>query len=749
VPQRLQYLLTAAFVTAACVWHDAARAQDLELGARIDSISSSTDTASLRRIADPAVRIEGDDAAATIARGFAAMRLFTITGDEERAKTARVAFEVARDIEPGEALVWYGLGLTWASGPELAAEPPRFVAVHAFAEALGSDPRSRAIRALERSLELDPDLVPAAVALVAVAIRKRDHDALRLARNTLAAAHEQGRFRLDALDALARAERALGNEQPAVDAARRAAVMSGGEPSAMYELALALFAAGEDGAGARAWFDAVDTIDPDLADRVHEDLRAIADDWEEDRWSRLDRDGRRDWLRDFWDTRAALAGEPVADRIGEHYRRLDVARARYWNRRRWGAPPSNALLLERPDLPFDDRGIIYVRHGEPFDIIRSGDAGTVAGPGLPNESWVYRTPEGNFRVLHFFNYGSAERAPGVAGNPGASAADGGFGDAYNEFVLVHILPCGGWAGDRARYDRRLSLMRCNEFDRRSISAEVRRDAWTALRTDSDAPDYARELDFVFDLFTFRGERDRTDVVAGIVLPADAIEPAPAWQGVAWDLDASLIVADTFFDRVARVDTTLRLQRPAAPPPGQLLRLSLTLPVTPGESQAQRLVIADNADPLHGRLAGRELDIPDYSGRDLMMSDIVMAEPGPGGTFRRGDITLSLVPTREFPGGAFQVFYEIYNLADDTGYTTEIVVEKAGRGVGGFLRGLFGGGPEVRLRFDGTASHRDALSRELRRVDTSLGTGDYRIRVRVTDHSSGRSVEREREFTVVR
>lgn len=720
-----------------------AQLQDGDLAARIDSIRASTDTASLRGIVDGAAI--GDVAEPTdVERGFAAFRLFAITGDDAHAKLARATFEHARDADPGDAWAWYGVGLTWARGPETTGDDPGVVLFEAFATALGRDPASRAVRSLRRSLEIDPDLVPAATELVSVAIPAHDGDALRIARLTLARAQAQGRFSLPALTALARAESALGNGVAAAEAARRAAVMSGGDPLYLYDLAIALFAGGQDEEGGQKWRDAVAGLTPEIAERIHEDVRPVASDWENERWDRLDNEGRRKWLEDFWTTRAALAGVSVDERIADHYRRLAVARERYFNRRRWGAPPTNALMLKRPDLPFDDRGLIYIRHGPPFDVIRSASAA-----GVDNESWVYRTLDGGFRVLHFFKYGSPSGAVGRVGNPDAMPASGGFGDAYNEFILVHTLPCGGWTDDRVRYDRRLHLMRCNQFDQLSISAEIRRDAWAALRSDTDSPDFDFDLDFVFDLFTFRGVQGMTDVVAGVLLPAGAVPPAPAFGGVAWDLDVSLIVADTFFDRVARVDSTLRLLKPQVPPDGSLLRLTLGVPVAPGTAQAQRIVVSRSDDRSHGRMAGRTFDVPDYSGRQLMISDIVLAEPDSGGSFHRGDVALSLVPTREFPGGAFQAYYEIYNLTPDATYTTEIVVEKAGGGVGGFVRSLFGGGPEVRLRFDGTASPLDALSRELRRVDTSLGAGDYRIHVQVTDHSTGLSAEREREFTVVR
>jgi hypothetical protein len=172
----------------------------------------------------------------------------------------------------------------------------------------------------------------------------------------------------------------------------------------------------------------------------------------------------------------------------------------------------------------------------------------------------------------------------------------------------------------------------------------------------------------------------------------------------------------------------------------------TVAAAPGIAQAQRVLLRENADALHGRIAGRAIDVPDYSGTRLMLSDVVLASPDVGGTFRRGNVSLSLVPAGEFPRGAFQVFYEIYNLAPEARYQTEVIVERKGGGIGGALRRLFGSGPIVRLRFQNMATNEGTVP-ELRRVETSLGRGQYRLRVRIMDRATGQTAERVRDFIV--
>jgi hypothetical protein len=687
-----------------------------------DSLNQVTDASALRRRADATGRAGAEE---LVARGLVGLRLYVLTADAEAAKRARRAFEEAGRTEPRNAWAWYGLGLSWAEGPEAGAPVPAVVVLEAFEDALRLDPRSRALRAFQRALEVDSTFTPAAVALVPLALEKRSTDALRLARTTLALAEREGRFETDALLALAQAQAALGEPDAAVDAARRAANGAvAGDAWTRHALARALFSAGDDEEGARAWFEAVDALTPALADACFEELRPIAEDWEQERWAGADLEARQAWLRRFWEERAALGGVSVAQRLGNHYRRLERATQDYARRRKWGARPINALLLERPDLPFDDRGIIYVRHGPPVDVIRT--PGDRREPGASNfsESWIYRSPEGGFTVLHFIEYDS-------------------------EYVLAWNLPCGEWAQDRALYDRRLALMRCNEFDQRAISAEVRRDARTALRTDSDRPEFARDLPFAFDTYTFRGNAGVTDVTAALLVRAREIAAEPAFDGVAYGIDVSLILADTLFGRINRADTSLTVRSPRLLRDDEWLRAQLTLASAPATAAAQRVLVRERAVPAHGQLLGRTLDVPDYSGEALQLSDIVLAEPDSGGAFRRGEVALALVPTREFPGGAFRAFYEVYNLSPDAAAITELVVERRRDGLGRAVRRLFGSGPVVRLRFQSPGPATGGVLQEVRRIDTALGPGAYRIRVRITDALTGQTAEQQREFTVVR
>src|SRR5262245_40612282 len=163
-------------------------------------------------------------------------------------------------------------------------------------------------------------------------------------------------------------------------------------------------------------------------------------------------EARRKLLAGFWDVRAALGGVTVQDRIAEHFQRLAYVEQNYRRRSTMGAPPPNAFLwlLAKDRSSYDDRGVIYLRHGAPTQYIRG-----VSGYDHPNnESWYYRLPDGRGRMFHFIQIQS-------------------------DYVLPYRMPCGDleFIRDRATYDAKLGSLgatgRCSQFAMESYSADMR------------------------------------------------------------------------------------------------------------------------------------------------------------------------------------------------------------------------------------------------------------------------------------
>lgn len=125
----------------------------------------------------------------------------------------------------------------------------------------------------------------------------------------------------------------------------------------------------------------LDGLDPYFHGALYDDSASVAEYRHdlEPLWSQAEAEGfarqkgaaRVEWLREFWRSREQALRRP-GERVAEHYRRLAYAREHYprpeglrtyqwWEKVRTGS------------WDFDDRGLIYVRHGPPLDVRTSWD----------------------------------------------------------------------------------------------------------------------------------------------------------------------------------------------------------------------------------------------------------------------------------------------------------------------------------------------------------------------------------------
>jgi hypothetical protein len=251
--------------------------------------------------------------------------------------------------------------------------------------------------------------------------------------------------------------------------------------------------------------------------------------------------------------------------------------------------------------------------------------------------------------------------------------------------------------------------------------------------------------FHYDLYTFRGDHGgTTDVVAAFAVPAGNLQREDHAGRTRYRFDVTLVLSDTVLGSLSRTDDSVfvALARPLA---GEhLLHTHIQVGAAPSESTVQRVILSDATTPGMGQLYSTPYVIPDYSGSGLMLSDVAFALPGAQGGWTRGDVSLALLPTSQFPQGSFEIYYEIYNLPGATRYATEVAVER--------VADPRGQPPEARLpvqaRFTGEAATlADGSVRELRRVDATLPRGSYRLTVTVTDLERGASATRSRIFQV--
>lgn len=259
-------------------------------------------------------------------------------------------------------------------------------------------------------------------------------------------------------------------------------------------------------------------------------------------------------------------------------------------------------------------------------------------------------------------------------------------------------------------------------------------------TTASTPPGARPLPFFYDLYTFRGREGGTAVVAAFAVSAGKLEREAVEGAVRYRFDVTLVLADTARRTVFRTDDSVFVRVPRPLAGAHLLYTHIEVLAPPSATTQQRVIMTDATTPGIGQLYKGHFPIPDYSGSGLLLSDLALGQPGARAGWRRGDVTLALLPTGEFPGTSFELFYEVYNLPPGNPYTTEITIEPTDDA----RAPAPGDGTGVRLHFTGVSTARpDGVLQELRHVDASVDRGRHRITVTVTDEATGETASRSR------
>ena len=251
----------------------------------------------------------------------------------------------------------------------------------------------------------------------------------------------------------------------------------------------------------------------------------------------------------------------------------------------------------------------------------------------------------------------------------------------------------------------------------------------------------RPVPFFYDLYTFKGEADdATTVVAAIAVPVEELRRERRDGQVRYRFDVRFVLADTAsLDVFSTQDSVVvSLGRPLSR--RHLLHTYVEMPAPPSASTRQRMVVTDVTRPGAGQLYHTPFPIPDYSGTELMLSDVAFGLPDAPNGWTRNGVTIALLPTSQFPEISFDVYYEIYNLPAGNRYGTEIAIES--------LDGENDGFREIRASFAGDAAPaEDGIVQELRRIESPLPAGSYRVTITVRDEESGRTAQRSRDVEV--
>ncbi len=672
-----------------------------------DSLSATHDTTALRKASAGRPR----DPLAQLRLGLVALRLAEL-GADSGGREAIKRLRRVTERRPDWPLAWHALGLAEARHAD-SQQADRL----ALGSRVGLGALERATERHLRALDADPAYAPAALALAALTLGLRDTTRFSVARDAVRRAVAASRpAPPDLLLAWGRVERAAGDPDSSAAAFERYIAAGGNRALGLLERARTGLAAGEEEAES-LYYDGATWDDSIALAGYRDDLAPVAADSQLALLDRLRGEDRASFLRRFWSDRDRYDMRPDGERIREHYRRLLHARRTFpltVSRRFYGA--ADAYRSGSDEL--DDRGVIYVRHGDPAERLRPFVFGL-----MPNESWHYRRAEGDL-VFHF----------------SAGYDENGGGDLYDYRLVESVLDLRGAADshvDQLILSRRtLSPVysRMLNWGRLGAGRAYARErgmgqASIAIGTSTDS----YELQFARPLTAF------ADLIAVGFRPGGSLahlvfatsEPGPT--------RVRLVALPTDDRPPVAIDTVVDL-------PGRR-------PLREGEYVVGRVevgldagtwgwrVALSRSDSVGVVLAGDSVRVASSAG--LALSDLALGAPETGARWTPvPSDTVLFTPAHMFPaGGEVGLYYEAREAAAVAPYRHEIAVYRMkGKPARPERR------PVVSLAFEepaGGSTLRSHRTLQLRRLEP----GSYVVEVRVTG-PAGASSSRQREFRLV-
>ena len=719
-----------------------------------DSLAVVTDSLALHQLEAstiPVARQHRDDPMIHLRLGFIAYRLGEITNTKSHYDDAAGEFEWAAELRPEWPYPWYGLGLA-----ELAIGENASIAIENIRQMLGKDFLSKAARAFARATEVDPSFSSAVVDLANTALTQRIRPRLEVALTAvrLAAAGPAGRHAEVQL-VRGRVEREAGEADSALAAFTTYLRIGGDSGIGLLELARTAYFAGRRAQGWSSYFAGAHAATSAQALTMYRlDLSWIADSSDLAAFDGLATpDTRQHWLEEFWTRRDVVEARDVGERLAEHYRRWFYARRNFRLVSRHRHYDITEVYRTK-QVEFDDRGVIYLRHGEPdkrAQFICQGPPDSEGDGCAANESWLYRRRGEPDLIFHFAarddvqDFKLIESLADVFGFHRAVRA-ASFGDPEIA-ALYQTRDQFGQLYSRVAHSQRAAgteLARDRQQGRRNIAI--------GTTSDSYLQRFDQSLDVVASEFVVGGGADSGQVLHVVfAIPADRLDPQPAADGggVRYPLEFRVIVSDSGDRVVANLDTVRvfgareALRRPS------YLTGRLAIPVPAGRYQYRLLV--RSVDGGAGELLIEPLTVERLEPQRFAVSDLVVGREGSGLVwFSPAGDTVRLNPLQRFPeGSAVNLYYEIYGLATGTPYHTVVRLEReGGKSVFTSIGRLFGGRRSpVLLEFDAPATGPvTRVQRGLELRDVSKGT--YRLSVVITDPATGTSVTRVQRFQVV-
>jgi len=559
---------------------------------------------------------------------------------------------------------------------------------------------------------------------------------------------------------------------------------------ARLEQARTLFALGRPEQAVETYFAGARSAGETGHAAYRADLAWVAEQWELAQFDSVAASQLGAWVRNFWQERDALALRSPGERIREHLRRWVFVHQNYLIHRPDDAPiaaegltsldqaslfddqASDDVLVEvsfgppifktyeRDQWEVDDRGVIYLRHGEPARKVSS-----VAGP--PNESWAYDLPEGR-KVFHFLGSRALGTTAGttlVAALPvnadmldARASLDSRYADLASRIQLIRAQ-----AATKAQAEARaiaeaqkdptsdvmkeINSIRASQptrFRADILQREVlrnRRAIAAGVTSDGFPLHFKASLDAVVQVYGVGfGAGQARRVLAVFAVPGRKLTPRKrpdGGPGLLYPVSIRLIAMDRAAGTIRQLDTTRVFLTRDTLRGEQHLTGTVELAVPPGSYRVRTLVTSPGLDA--GTGAGRDsIEIP-ASARDIVLSDLILGQEG-GLTWPYGSQRVPLNPLNAYPKGAeATLFYEVGGLKPGTRYSSTVTVRRADQKPDAK--------PEFATGFEFTASG------DYERVSRGLGLGNLKpgsflLEVTVRESGAEHPVTRRRALNIL-
>jgi GWxTD domain-containing protein len=691
-----------------------------------DSLSQVDDTSSLRDLQHQlrSSRATSDDDTGRLRAGLVAFRLGELGADRDFGD-AIDALRKTTARRPDWPYAWYTLGRAEARRAAWEQSDPL-----ALGNRIGVRTLVRAVADHRRALQADSSFDPAALALTSLTLDLRDTARYPTARDALRRAAAAPSATAEMLLAWGRMERAAGEPSRAVAAFERALARGGGSrPLVLLELARTRLALDRSD-GEQPYYEGAAVDDSAAAAGYRADLVPIATQAELASFDRSRGVARVEFLRGFWTERDRLELRAAGERLREHYRRLLYARRHFalTITRRFYAD-RDAYRSGSEEL--DDRGIIYVRHGEPGERHRPFVFGL-----MPNESWRYARADGDL-LFHFT----------------AGYDSGAGGDLYDYRLVESVLDLRG-ASDAPVDQLLLSRQSLSPLYGRMLNWGPNGAARARARergigrvsiaygttTDSYELQFARRLTAYADLVGV-GLRDGAPLGQFVfaIGPAETT-PMEETAGVSYPVRVRLVALDALERTIGKTDTTIifRMDRPLSRGRYLIGRVELALP--PG-GWSWRAALSQG--PEAGVVLPRDSVRVAAAGPPLALSDLALGIRAASARWLPTPAdTVLLTPFKLFlEASEVELYYEAAGVVPGTPYRHQIAVYRT-KG-----EGRLEPRPVVTLGFEERAE--GALLRSHRTLQLGrLKPGAYVVEVKVAG-PAGEPAVRRRELRVVR